>query len=278
MHSHSIYFRFGKLVLTVQTNNFGAKVVLWLGKRWPLPAQNAQAIEEELNAIGLERVTKLQTSFSLYALPAMLGLMALLGFPFYQSRLTIFSAVEDLVLTISSGTELLAIVAILPIAAILTQRIFIAILKARSKTEFTERGLESLYHIGDAASHGPDGYKVHFDYFRLRRKVFKGSLIIYVVALILSYLSLDWVTETSYHKRSILPIFNETIAHEDLVYTYDPGKRRRLNIFLADSGSLFLSHTTGRYGLISESRPVRKTSEVEAIRAIQTVDGGFPNR
>ncbi|MEO9518151.1 MAG: hypothetical protein ABJG55_20840 [Paracoccaceae bacterium] len=81
------------------------KIHQWLGKRWLLPAEKAQAIEVELNAIGPERVKKLQNSSVLIALPAMLGLLALLSFPFYQSRLTIFAKVGDLVLTIPSGVE-----------------------------------------------------------------------------------------------------------------------------------------------------------------------------
>lgn len=268
--------RLERWVLRVQIGKMEAKVLQWLGKRWLLPAEKAQAIEAELNAIGPERVKKLQNSSILLALPAMLGLLALLGFPFYQSRLTIFARVEDLVLTIPSGVELPAIIAIVAMAAILTQRMLITMLNARFKSEFPEHDLECLYYITDAIPHGPNGYKVQVDYFRLGRTLFKGSLVIYFVALFLSYLTSDWITETHYHKRSILPSLNETIAHEDLIYTYDPGKRQLLNIFLEDSGTLFLSHSTGRYGLTSETCLVQKVSEIEATRTAQTADGGLP--
>lgn len=251
------------------------KLIALIGKRLPLSQENAREIEATLNDMGPKKVQAIHNWGTLLTLPMAGAMGVIIGWPFMFPERTIFAAWDGIVVSMPNWTWLLALLPIFMLAGISGSAVAIAFTRVLHSIRWPGQSSRYLSYLGEATSHGKDGFKVEVDYVSLSRIVFVASLPLYAITLGIYYLSSDIVTDTHYHKRSILPFLNQAVDHDDLVYVYNTNEKRGgdLQLLWAKDDTPFLSRYLRGGSAIQAERTVETIADVPVVKLIRRDDG-----
>lgn len=109
----------------------------------------------------------------------------------------------------------------------------------------------------------------------MSRITFVISLVLYLVTLGIYYLSSDILTQTHYHKRSVLPFLNQAVGHEDLLYSYNTNEKRGgdLRMTWIKDETLFLSRYLRGDSKIQAERMVKAISDIPIVNLVKRDEG-----
>ena len=257
------------------STNLVSKLIALIGRRLPLSYEQACEIETTLNEMGPKKVQSIHNWGTLCTLPIVAVMGVIFGWPFMFPEQTMFAGWDSIAISMPNWTWFLGILPMFMLAGISGSAVAIAFTRGLHRIRWPSQSTRYLNYLGEATSHGKDGFKVEVDYVSFSRIIFVISLALYAITLGVYYLSSDIVTQTHYHKRSILPFLNQAVDHDDLVYVYNTSEKRGgdLQLLWEKDDTLFLNRYLQGNGEAQANRIVKAIAEIPTVE-MAYIDGG----